>query len=87
MAWWREARYGLFIHIGLYSAPGRQKWLQMYENIPVSEYEKFAGDFNPCPGAAREWCALAKEAGMKYAVLTTRHHEGFSLWDSSVNRF
>ena len=87
MKWWREARFGMFVHYGLYSTAARQEWLQLYENIPLDEYKKLADDFNPKPGAAREWCALAKEAGMKYVVLTTRHHEGFSLWDSKANPY
>jgi len=87
MQWWREARFGMFIHYGLYSAPARHEWMQVYENVPVEEYEKLADQFQPKEGAPREWIRLAKEAGMKYAVLTTRHHEGFSLWDSKVNPF
>ena len=87
MAWWREARFGMFIHFGLYTTQGRHEWLQTQENIPVEEYEKFADQFQPKPGAPREWIRLAKAAGMKYAVLTTRHHEGFSLWDSKANPY
>lgn len=87
MAWWREARFGMFIHYGLYSLLGRQEWVMAHENQPVEEYEKLANHFHPKPGAAREWAALAKKAGMKYMVLTTRHHEGFSLWDSKVNPY
>lgn len=87
MAWWREARFGMFVHYGLYSVLGRHEWAQVNENIPIDEYGKLADSFNPKPGAAREWAKLAKAAGMKYMVLTTRHHEGFSLWDSKVNPF
>ncbi len=87
MAWWREARYGMFIHYGLYALPGRNEWVMSLENYPVQEYEKLAEQFNPKPGAPREWARLAKSAGMKYMVLTTRHHEGFSLWDSEVNPY
>lgn len=87
MAWWREARFGMFIHFGLYSTQGRHEWMQAQENIPREEYEKFADQFQPKVGAPREWIKLAKAAGMKYAVLTTRHHEGFSLWDSKVNPY
>ena len=87
MQWWREARFGMFIHFGLYSQLGRNEWAQVCENIPVEEYEKFADTFAPKEGCCREWAALAKKAGMKYMVLTTRHHEGFSLWDSKVNPF
>lgn len=87
MQWWREARFGMFIHYGLYSQPGHQEWAMAWENIPVEEYEKRAEHFAPKPDAAREWAALAKKAGMKYMVLTTRHHDGFSLWDSQANPY
>lgn len=87
MAWWREARFGMFIHFGIYSHIGRHEWVQVLENTPVEEYEKYADNFNPNPGAPREWAALAKKAGMKYMVMTTRHHEGFSLWDSKANPY
>ncbi|MCQ2476519.1 MAG: alpha-L-fucosidase [Clostridia bacterium] len=87
MEWWREARFGMFIHFGLYSQLGRHEWAMACENIPVDEYEKLADSFKPKEGCCREWAALAKKAGCKYMVLTTRHHEGFSLWDSKVNPF
>lgn len=87
MQWWREARFGMFVHYGLYSQIGRNEWAQTCENIPVEEYENLANTFCPKEGCCREWAALAKKAGMKYMVLTTRHHEGFSLWDSKVNPF
>ena len=87
MAWWREARFGMFIHFGLYSLVGRNEWVMSLENYPIAEYEKLAEQFNPKPGAPREWAELAVKAGMKYMVMTTRHHEGFSLWDSKVNPY
>lgn len=87
MKWWREARFGMFIHFGLYSQLGRNEWVQVCDNYTPDEYAKFADTFCPKPGAPREWAALAKKAGMKYMVLTTRHHEGFSLWDSKVNPY
>ena len=87
MAWWRDARFGMFIHFGLYAQLGRNEWAIPFENIPVEEYEKLADQFQPKEDAPREWAALAKKAGMKYMVLTTRHHEGFSLWDSKVNPY
>lgn len=87
MAWWREARFGMFIHYGLYSQVGRNEWVQSIENYPIPEYEKLASTFSPKPGAPREWAALAKKAGMRYMVMTTRHHEGFSLWDSKANPY
>ncbi|MCK5759393.1 MAG: alpha-L-fucosidase, partial [Clostridiales bacterium] len=87
MKWWREARFGMFVHFGLYSVIGRHEWSQVTENFTIEEYEKYANQFNPNPGAPREWAALAKKAGMKYMVMTTRHHEGFSLWDSKANPY
>lgn len=87
MDWWRQARYGMFIHYGLYSQLGSNEWAMAVENHEVKEYEKLADSFKVIEGAPREWAKLAKEAGMKYMVLTTRHHEGFSLWDSKVNPF
>ena len=87
MDWWKKARFGMFIHYGLYSVVGRHEWVQVQENIPKEEYEQLAYQFNPKPGCCREWAKLAKEAGMKYMVMTTRHHEGFSLWDSKVNPY
>ncbi len=87
MQWWREARFGMFVHYGLYSQLAKHEWAMAVENYPIAEYEKLADDFQPKAGAAKEWAALANAAGMKYMVLTTRHHEGFSLWDSKVNPY
>jgi alpha-L-fucosidase len=87
MAWWREARFGMFVHFGLYSVLGRHEWAMSLEDFPISEYEKLANQFNPQSGAPRKWAELAVKAGMKYMVMTTRHHEGFSLWDSKVNPY
>ncbi len=87
LAWWREARFGMFIHWGIYSIPGRGEWVQWKEQIPVAEYAKLADQFNPTnfnPGA---WADIAKAAGMKYMVLTTRHHDGFCLFNDRGNRF
>jgi alpha-L-fucosidase len=82
MTWWREARFGMFIHWGLYAQLGRHEWVMNRERIPVAEYEKLADSWNPKERPAREWAALAKKAGMKYMVMTTKHHEGFCLWDT-----
>jgi alpha-L-fucosidase len=87
MTWWREARFGMFVHYGLYSQVGRNEWVMSLENYPIAEYEKLASTFQPKPGAPHEWAELASKAGMKYMVMTTRHHEGFSLWDSKVNPY
>ena len=80
--WWQEARFGMFIHWGLYSQLGRHEWVMNRERIPVKEYEKLADSWHPKERPAREWARLAKQAGMKYMVLTTKHHEGFCLWDT-----
>jgi len=87
MAWWRDARFGMFVHYGIYSCLGRNEWAMADENWPAADYEKLIDGFLPRPGAPREWAALAKKAGMKYMVFTSRHHDGFSLWDSKVNPF
>ncbi|MBQ5974019.1 MAG: alpha-L-fucosidase [Oscillospiraceae bacterium] len=87
MKWWREARFGMFVHYGLYAQARRHEWLQVQENVPPEEYEALAKTFAPKPGCCREWAALAKKAGMRYMVLTTRHHDGFSLWQSEVNPY
>src|SRR5579859_4944422 len=80
--WWREARYGMFIHWGLYSLLCRDAWAMGDEDIPLAEYEELAKRFQPRPNAAREWAKLARASGMKYMVMTTKHHEGFCLFDS-----
>jgi len=83
MQWWHEARFGMFVHWGLYSQLGRHEWVMNRERIPVAEYEKLAETFKPKPRPARQWARLAAKAGMKYMVMTTKHHEGFCLWDTA----
>ncbi len=85
--WFTNARFGLFIHWGLYSILGRGEWAMYNERIPGDEYAKLAKRFNPTRCDIGEWVALAKQAGMKYCVMTTRHHDGFSLFDSRVSTF
>lgn len=87
MKWWNDARFGMFIHWGLYSVLGRHEWAMENEAIPVSEYELLAGRFKPKPQPAREWARLARRAGMKYMVMTTKHHEGFCLFDSKLTPY
>ena len=82
LKWWQEARFGMFIHWGLYAQLGRHEWVMNRERIPIKEYERLADTWKPKPRPAREWAALAKKAGMKYMVMTTKHHEGFCLWDT-----
>jgi len=85
--WWREARFGMFIHWGLYAIPGRGEWVQWNEQIAVKEYAKLADQFQPSNFNADAWSELAKSAGMKYVVLTARHHDGFCLFDDGANPF
>ncbi len=87
MKWWNEARFGMFVHWGLYSQLGRHEWVMNRERIPVAEYDKLADTFEAKPRAARSWARLAKKAGMKYMVMTTKHHEGFCLWDTKQTDF
>ena len=87
MKWWHDARFGMFVHWGLYSQLGRHEWVMNKERIPLCEYEPLADSWKPKRGAARQWARLAKQAGMKYMVMTTKHHEGFSLWDSRLNPY
>lgn len=87
MQWWHDARFGMFIHWGLYSIRGRHEWSMELEATPVAEYEELAKQFNPKPDPARDWAKLAKRAGMKYMVLTTKHHEGFCLFDTQYTDY
>lgn len=87
LQWWREAKFGMFVHWGLYSSIGHQEWVMESEGIPIPQYEKLAAHWKPKPNAAREWARLAKRAGQRYIVLTTKHHEGFCLWDSRLTSY
>ncbi len=87
MKWWHEARFGMFIHWGLYSVLGRHEWVMEDEGIPVAEYEQLAKRFKPKPNAARDWARLAKQAGQKYMVMTTKHHEGFCHFDTKLTDY
>src|SRR5881394_4097119 len=87
MKWWHEAKFGMFIHWGLYSTLGRHEWVMENEGIPVSEYEKLAPNFKPVPNFARAWAQLAKRAGMKYMVMTTKHHEGFCNFNTKLTDY
>ena len=86
-AWIHEAKFGLFIHWGLYSQLARGEWVMFQEKIPVAEYAKLAESFNPVKFNAEEWVAVAKNAGMKYITITSKHHDGFALFDSDVNDY
>ncbi len=97
MAWWREARFGMFIHWGLYSIPagswngkefdGLGEWLMNDASIPVADYRALASQFNPTGFNAHDIVALAKSAGMKYIVITAKHHDGFAMFDSKADQF
>ncbi|MBV8254040.1 MAG: alpha-L-fucosidase [Chitinophaga sp.] len=87
MAWWLNDRFGMFIHWGLYAMPARHEWVKSNERITDSAYQKYFDNFNPDLYSPREWARMAKAAGMKYAVLTTKHHEGFCLFDSKFTEY
>jgi alpha-L-fucosidase len=98
LAWWRDARFGMFIHFGLYSTPagtwdgkpvgGVGEWLLQNARIDPIAYEKtLLPQFNPVKFDAREWARIAKDAGMGYVVITTKHHDGFALWDSAASDY
>jgi alpha-L-fucosidase len=85
--WWREARFGMFIHFGLYAIPARGEWVKSNEKISNEDYQKYFDEFNPIDYNPREWAKIAKSAGMKYAVLTAKHHDGFALWDTQQSEY
>jgi len=87
LKWWREARFGMFIHWGIYSQLGRGEWVQFNEKIPGREYEKLAATFNPAKFDADQWVKLARDAGMKYIVITAKHHDGFSMFRTKLSPF
>ncbi len=95
MQWWREARFGLFIHWGLYAVPAGEwggktiygEWIRNNAEIPLPTYDKFVAQFNPVRFDAAAWVRMAKDAGMKYIVITSKHHDGFALYDSKVSDF
>ncbi|MDV7139157.1 alpha-L-fucosidase [Maribacter sp. TH_r10] len=93
MEWWQDARFGMFIHWGVYSKAGGEwkgetnhaEWLQFTAKIPLQEYKEYAKTFNPIKFDAKEWVSIAKNAGMKYIVVTSKHHDGFAMYNSQVN--
>ena len=87
MQWWHAAKFGMFVHWGLYSGLGRHEWAIDIEGIPVAEYERLAKQFVPKPNAARAWARLAKQAGQKYMVMTTKHLEGFCLFNTKYTNY
>lgn len=85
--WFRTGKYGLFIHFGLYAIAARHEWVQTLEEISPKDYEKYMDYFNPDLLRPKEWARQAKAAGFRYVIITARHHEGFSLWDSEYSDF
>ena len=86
-SWFTEARFGMFIHWGLYALAARHEWVKNHERISDEDYRKYFEHFNPDLYDPVEWARTAKLAGMQYVVLTTRHHEGFSLWDTAYSDY
>ncbi|MBE7178219.1 MAG: alpha-L-fucosidase [Mucilaginibacter polytrichastri] len=95
MQWWADDRFGMFVHWGLYAIPAGEygdktdgaEWIMQTHKIPTPEYESFAKRFDPTKFNAREWVKTAREAGAKYIVITSKHHDGFCLWDSKVTNY
>lgn len=85
--WFRHDRFGMFIHWGLYAMPARHEWIKTREFIPEEKYDLYFKHFNPDLYDPKEWARQAKAAGMKYVVLTSKHHEGFCLWDSQYTDY
>lgn len=85
--WFEEARFGMFIHWGLYALPARHEWVMNREELTAEQYARYFRRFDPDLYDPREWARAARDAGMKYVVLTTKHHDGFCLWDSALTDF
>ena len=85
--WWREARFGMFIHFGAYAVPGRGEWVKSNERLTTEQYQKYVDAFNPLDFDAKKWAKAAKAAGMKYAVLTAKHHDGFCMFDTKLTDY
>jgi alpha-L-fucosidase len=87
MKWWTDSRFGMFIHWGLYALPARHEWVKNRERLTSEQYQKYFEFFDPDLYNPKEWARMAKEAGMKYVVLTAKHHEGFCNWDSKFTDY
>ena len=87
LKWWTDARFGMFLHWGLYALPARHEWVKKYEKTTDADYQKYFDQFNPDLYDPKDWARQAKQAGMKYAVITSKHHEGFCLFDSKFTDY
>jgi alpha-L-fucosidase len=87
MAWWTNDRFGMFIHWGIYAQPARHEWVKRYERMTNEQYQKYFDLFDPDLYDPHEWARMAKKAGMKYAVITSKHHDGFCLFDSKYTDY
>ena len=87
MQWWHAAKFGMFIHFGVYSTIERHEWVMEDEAIPIGPYMEHAATFKPALNSPRAWARLAKQAGMKYMVMTTKHHEGFCNFDTKLTNY
>lgn len=85
--WWKQSRFGMFIHYGAYSVPARGEWVKSRENMTTEAYQKHVNAWTPTNYNPKEWAKLAKNAGMKYAVMTAKHHDGFCLFDSKFTEY
>src|SRR6476659_5812582 len=86
-SWFVQARFGLFVHFGLYALAARHEWVKHREELSDEAYQKYFDHFDPDLYDPREWARAAREAGMCYVVLTTKHHDGFCLWDSALTAY
>ena len=87
VAWFQDARFGIFIHWGLYAIPARGEWIRSQEQMSIEEYNRYFEEFDPKAYDPKQWARIAKKAGMKYVVMTAKHHDGFCLFDSQYTDY
>lgn len=87
LAWWRDAKFGMFIHWGVYAVPAKGEWFLYNSKTPIAQYRGFASEFTASAYDPESWAKLAKEAGMKYMVITAKHHDGFALWPTKASEW
>src|SRR6266545_674660 len=85
--WFQDARFGLFVHWGVYSVMGKGEWVMNNTKMPVAEYEKVPPRFNPVKYDPAAWVAMVKQAGMKYITITSKHHDGFGMWGTKQSKW